>query len=305
MFGHDFWHRQDRLACAARRKRRAAPIHAYVGPNGSGKSYVMIYDTLPSLERGRPVLSTVRLLDYNNPRDCEDPTCTFPGHPQHGQAHPLYIPFHSYEQLLEARDCDVLMDEIQGIASSREHSSMPVQVASFLMQLRRRNIALRWSTPNWARADKIIREVTQAATLCSGSLPEVRQPKPGEPQSLWTSKRLFIARSYDAALIDDFDARGADLGDLPHFAWQMLWRPGANTMNAYETLDPVLSLGWANEAGLCLVCGGKRTVPRCSCPEHQTREPRRQGPPALAEPSGGPSGLPDPLSADCVHELSR
>lgn len=61
---------QERDVCKGRMARRAFPIHAYCGPNGTGKSMVMCYDTMTSLEWGRPVLSTVRLLDYKNPREC-------------------------------------------------------------------------------------------------------------------------------------------------------------------------------------------------------------------------------------------
>ena len=118
MFSHEFKHRSDKLHHTKRLLRRGYPIHAYLGTgNGSGKTLLMVHDSLPSLEAGRPVLSTVRLLDYKNPRQCDDPTCTFPGHPNHQAAHPLYIPFKDYQQLLDARDCDVLMDEVTGVAS--------------------------------------------------------------------------------------------------------------------------------------------------------------------------------------------
>jgi hypothetical protein len=163
---------------------------------------------------------------------------------------------------------DVLMDEVTGIASSREYQNMPVQVANFLVQLRRRNVALRWSSTNWSRADVIIREVTQAATLSIPHFGKKKKTQPGDPPSLWTQKRLFVARTYDAALLDDFDARGADRGALPSHSYQMLWRPGAYTERAYDTLAPVTSLGWANEAGMCMVCGGKRSIPKCHCESH-------------------------------------
>ena len=51
----------------ARDARRGLPIHAYVGPNGGGKSLAMVNDTIPSLDAGRPVLSTVRLIDWRAP----------------------------------------------------------------------------------------------------------------------------------------------------------------------------------------------------------------------------------------------
>jgi hypothetical protein len=272
---HNVFHPSDKALAGARLRRRAVPIHAYLGAgNGSGKTLAMIHDTIPSLEAGRPVLSTVRILDYKNPRPCDDPTCTWPGHPDHQAAHPLFIPFRSYDQLLAARDCDVLMDEIVGIASSRDYNSMPVQVANFLTQLRRRNIALRWTATNWARADVIIREVTNAVTLSVPVYKIRRVSPPGEPISLWRDGVLFMWKTFDAALIDDFDARGANNANFGIRNYQLYFRPGAYAMGAYDTLDSVSSVGWANLAGMCMVCGGKRTIPRCSCPDHGSIHPR-------------------------------
>lgn len=298
---HNFWHPSDRPQARARLRRRAFPIHAYLGTgNGSGKSLMMVYDTLPSLDYGRPVLSTVRLLDYRNPRQCDDPSCTFPGHPNHMAAHPLYIPFRDYQQLLDARDCDILMDEVTGIASSREYQNMPVEVANFLVQLRRRNVSLRWSSTNWARSDVIIREVTQAATLMTPFFAKTRKSKPGEPPILWKDRFVFVARTFDAALLDDFDARAADMGAMKQLITQVYFRNGGHAMNAYDTLDPVSSLSSHNTAGLCMTCNGKKAIPKCSC-GHAPREPQRthhlrvktQGATALAEPSGAPLTVGD------------
>lgn len=283
---------QDRSSARSRLKRRAFPIHAYVGPNGHGKSWAMVYDTLPSLDHGRPVLSTVRLLDFRNPRPCDDETCDYPSHPDHQAAHPLYVPFRDYQQLLEWRDGDVLMDEVTGVASSRETSSMPVQVANFLVQLRRRNVALRWTAPAWGRADKIIREVTQAATLCRGSMARKAPQVEGQPPHLWTSKNVFTLQTYDSMLMDEFEAHRAE--HIPHAVWGVYFRPGAFAEIAYDTLDAVTALGWANDAGLCMVCGGKRLHPKCGCVDHghKATTPREWS--AATEPGASPLPAPAP-----------
>jgi len=299
---HTFLHPSDRDMARSRLRRRAFPIHAYLGTgNGSGKSLMMVYDTLPSLDNGRSVLSTVRLLDYRNPRQCDDPTCTFPGHPNHMAAHPLYIPFKDYQQLLDARDCDILMDEVTGIASSREFASMPVEIANFLVQLRRRNVSLRWSSTNWARSDVIIREVTQAATLMTPHLAKTRKSKAGEPPILWKDRFVFVARTFDAALLDDFDARAADLGQMKSMITQVYLRNGGYAMNAYDTLDPVLSLSSHNTAGMCMTCNGKKTIPKCNC-AHAPREPQRQH--HLRLPNTA-SALSETSAAKTIQDLFR
>lgn len=264
---------QDRPAARARMRRRAYSITSYVGPNGNGKSALMVYDTLPSLDYGRPVLSTVRLLDYRNPRDCEGGSfCDDPaGHTRadgsvHAAAHPAYTPFRDYSQLVSFRDGDVLLDEVAGVASSRDSQSMPTQIVNLLLQLRRRNICLRYTAPAFSRTDKVIREVTQSVTLCLGYLPKRRPQPPDMPPLLWSDRRFFIARTYDATLFDDFEA-----GDSLKLRAQIsagYWRPGGTFERAYDTLDAVSALGWANDAGLCMACGGKRQHPKCGCSDH-------------------------------------
>lgn len=288
--------RADRPLARSRLKRRAFPIAAYVGPNGTGKSAVMVYDTLPSLEAGRPVLSTVRLLDYRDPHLCGERTwdvCDDPANHDlqattlvadpdspggwrqvtsalglvHRASHPLYVRFTDYAQLLAWRNGDVLMDEVTGVASSREVSSMPVQVANYLVQLRRRNVALRWSAPAWGRADKIIREVTQGVTLTSAFLSARAKVHEGQAPQLWLQRKIIVARTYDAQAFDEFEAHRAD--KLKSSAFAAYWGPGSRMFTAYDTYEPVTSLGWANDAGLCMNCGGKRAHAKCGCPDHK------------------------------------
>lgn len=271
---HNVLHRADRTKARSRLKRRGFPLRAYVGANGSGKSLAAVYDLMPSLDAGRPVLSTVRILDYRNPRPCEDPTCTFPSHPDHQAAHPLWTPLKDYQQILDARDTDILLDEVQGVASSRDFASLPSPIVNILLQLRRRNVTLSWTTPNWARADKVIREVTHIATLCEGYAPKTRTAPPGEPPMLWRDRRLFLWRSYDAVMLDDFDARGADLGAMRPIINQAIWRPGSLATIAYDTYDMVLALSDANDSGICIGCGGRRAARKCTCNLHAPREPK-------------------------------
>lgn len=288
-------HLRDKSKARGRLRRRSVPIMAYIGPNGGGKSLAAVYDCIPSLQFGRPVLSTVRLLDFDNPRGCEG--CDEPGHDSgHMQSHPLYVPLRDFRQLLSWTDGDVLMDEVTGIASSRESAGMPVQVANYLPQLRRRNVVLRWTAPAWARADKIIREVSQGVTLCMGFLGKNRPTPEGEAPRLWSDRRLFSWRTYDATAFDEFTRNASK--SMRASAKQWFWRPGSLAESAYDTLDAVLSLGSASEAGLCMVCGGRRTAPKCSCEGQHGSGGRGRGPRQREHHGPAPDGLPPDNVAD-------
>ncbi|RNL65729.1 hypothetical protein EFK50_01385 [Nocardioides marmoriginsengisoli] len=254
-----------------RASRRGWPIHAYVGANGGGKTAAMVWDTIPSLLAGRAVLSTVRLLDFENPRPCDDEECDHPEHDglgAHGQvkhlaAHPLWVPFTDWQQLLDAEHTDVLMDEVTGVASSRESMSMPGVVGNVLNQLRRSDLVVRWTAPNWRRADIIIRECTQAATFCRGFMPKRVEAEDGQ-ELAWSQRRLFKWKTYDANDFDDFQQGKREQLE----AWLTDWHygPKSPVFDAYDTYDSVMSIGTVSDSGACYRCGGQRPRPKCSCP---------------------------------------
>ena len=226
----------------ARSIRRSSAIRAYVGSNGSGKSLAMVHDLIPSLQQGRKVLSTVAILDH-----------------QTGLPHPLYVPFTDFRQLLDWTYGEVLLDEVAGIASSRASQSLPIQVATFLQQLRRRDVTLSWTAPAWARADLIIRECTQSVTVCRGYLPK----RSKDSTRLWADARFFKWKTYSA---EDFEEWTLAKGEkLKAKSRAFFWRPKSVTQGSYNTFDSVNSLGWASESGLCMTCGGRRTAPKCGC----------------------------------------
>lgn len=294
-------HIADRAGARARLRRRGYPIRFYGGANGSGKSGIAVYDAMPSLLARRFVLSTVRLVDFENPRECPgDPWCDDPAgharlstvsyqHPDrpnqvvrarvpngrvHAAAHPYYVPLRSYRQVVDAVDCDLIFDEVTGVASSRESASMPSPVANLLVQLRRRNVTLSVTSPAWGRCDIIIREVCQLATVCSAFLGKRRPPLPGEAPRLWSDKRLFVARSYAPSALEELDSRRAESVKAEIFA--AYWRPGSVFETAYDTLDGVSSLGFADATGSCITCGGRRTRDECSCADYAGRRKARR-----------------------------
>jgi hypothetical protein len=254
--------------------RRASPIQGFVGPNGGGKTACMVATTIPTL-RGirwecrepehehtkagvyagyRTVLSTVRILD-----------------PKTGEDHKLYRAFNDFDQLLAAEHCDVLMDEVVGIASSRESGSMDVRVQNVLVQLRRRDVVVRWTAPNWARADKIIREVTQSVTECRGyfSTPAVLDENGDVVGSLWRPKRLFSWRTYDTLDFEEWTAGKKE--KLSATAKEWFYGVGSEVFDTYNTLGAVSRVASATANGLCATCNGRIPTKTCKCgDEHRS-----------------------------------
>ncbi len=269
------------------------PIVGFVGFNGMGKSMAAVACAAYHLEAGRPVLSTARILDYRNPRPCElaDDDCPSNTHglDGHQAAHPLWRPLTDFRQMFDFDSGHILLDEVTGVADAREHQSMPVQVANYLPQLRRRNVTLGWTTIGWAFADIRLRRVTLAAVDCTGSMPTF------DRDAIWPRNRLFVWRTYSAREFDEFQAHRSET--YKAINRQVFWRPGSLVERMYDTTDDVLALGAATEAGMCLACGGKRSMPRCGCDERpaQRRQRRRAGqavgPPERSD--GVPAGLTD------------
>lgn len=261
-----------RLPLLAKGKLEAlgsVPIMAAVGYNGMGKSLLAVAIAMAHLDSGRPVLSTARLLDWRNPRPCSDAFCKSDDHgsPGHMAAHPLWIPHTDFRDLFSFTDGHVLWDEVTGVADAREHQSMPVQVSNFLPQLRRRQVTFCWTTIDWSFADVRLRRLTWASAWAVGM---AATSAPGE---IWPRNRLFYYRSYDAKnLPDDFQpkTRKEDIRAM-HRCW--LWGPRSDVFRAYDSGAAVSMLGAANEAGMCLNCGGKRRPAPCACGKPTSRRP--------------------------------
>jgi len=147
---------------------------------------------------------------------------------------------------------------------------MPSVVANALVQLRRRDVVLRWTAPSWSRADLIIRECSQAATLCSGFLPKAVDDAAGD--RAWRHRRLFRWLTYDATLLDDLTAGKRD--SLAPWSRDLHWGPGSPAFDAFDTFDSVSTIGHVSDAGRCMTCGGRRTAAACSCADYEA--PKRR-----------------------------
>jgi len=73
------------------------------------------------------------------------------------------IPVRSFDDLLTLRDAVIILDEILAVAGSRESATLPAEVQLWLTTLRHSNNALLWTSPDYDRADVILRGVTREA----------------------------------------------------------------------------------------------------------------------------------------------
>lgn len=308
----------------ARNKRRSSPLSGFFGLNGSGKSWAMVFDILPDLEAGRPALSTVRLLDYQNPRMCEldEDTCddwaqhnasdhmgNFVGHMH---PHPCYVPLRNWVQVLDFRRGNILLDEITGVADSNSSSSLPPAIANVLPQLRRNEVALRYTSIDFMRTNIRIREMTRTINMCSSYLPTTTYGPDGEPL-IWKQRKLSKIQTYDAGnLKGDLGDKYAEKLAESHIQTAWHWIPGSHAGNAYSTLDQVLHVGSLGDSGRCVYCDGTRRAQECSCSDYQERKQdrtaRRSGR-APARSTAGQAGtapelvsVADPALSASAHE---
>jgi hypothetical protein len=264
-----------------RRLRRAFPITMYIGRNGAGKSIALIEDTIPDLLAGKHVLSTVRLLDFERPRPCDDPRCGdteagFKAHEAgHMAAHPLYVPFTDWRQFMEWTHGPILMDEITGVADSNEGAAMPSAVANKMAQLRRDDVTIRATGLSFIRANKRFREAVSSVVRCQSYFPKDFESTDGSNRA-WKQRRLAIWKTYDAQSlpVDDHTESAYEKADLLNTT--RLWIPSAQSISAYDTYDAVLRVGHVSDAGRCVTCDGTRRVHQCSCPDYTAKHNRKR-----------------------------
>lgn len=294
----------SRKMSSAQKRRRNAHFAAYVGLNGSGKSATMMWDTLADLNAGLPVLSTMAILSPIKAETVEEARSAWdalgldiqPSDPL-ALPHPLWIPFVDFKQLIEFQNGVILMDEVQGVADGRQSAALPSQVANRLNILRRNNVILRWTTIDYSTPDKRIRDTTILVTYCKGFFPKYEEGK------IWGTKQIFQIRSYKADEFENFTQarnRVSDKNRIKPVIRQWVRLKGAlmPALSAYDSSLAVLTLGAHNDAGICMTCSGRRTVPQCSCPDHVARKKKARIASPASESEDVQSGLFSPDTGD-------
>lgn len=156
---------------------KPAPITAYVGVNGSGKSLSAVAFGIRDFERtGRPLVTN--MLGLSIP-------------------HVLIEGVEELPEIMEGLGtCNVLLDEAGAMFAARD-TGRNKAFEKVVQQLRKYDARLLWTAPAFARADKILREVTFMAVLCMPLLVSARDGK------AWPSTRVTVQKAYDVSRIDN------------------------------------------------------------------------------------------------------
>ncbi|MEV5004017.1 hypothetical protein [Nocardioides sp. LML1-1-1.1] len=303
-----------------RDRRRAYLVCAYVGANGGGKTAAMVWDALPSLEAGRPVLSTVRILDYENPRQCDDEMCQEnPDRFDHFMMRPtdagreamirnqkrmaLFGPNADLEHVEEVStgvhraphplwipwvEWQQLLDMRFGEVLADEITGIAEARGSQTMPF-----AIINHLQQLRRADIPFRYTSPAWDRADLSLRQPTQtvtvckgswstdaPQDGDMQRVIRARRMFKWRTYDAMELTELTE--GKRTELTPEVKDRHWGPGSPAFAAYDTFAPVLTVGFVTESGRCHKCNGTRPTPKCSC------APRTYGAPEQA-PDGAPA----------------
>lgn len=213
------------------------PVVGYTGANGAGKTLVAVSDACRDLSLGRPVYSTVHI---------DSPW---------GSSQPIK----SLRQLLDIHDATILIDEVATVFSSRSTGSLPDEVVTFLQSMRHQGVTFRWTAPAWARAELLVREVTQVSVGVFGV------GKLKVKGSFWRRPILVAASAFDVTtLAVDKSPEKPMFGKKRLYVPKML--PG---WGRYDSLADVSRIGWQLQGGKCVDCGGGRKAELCTVDRHE------------------------------------
>lgn len=164
------------------------PITAYLGVNGSGKSISACAFALTDLERrGRPLITNLAGLTAEH-------------HLIEGVEELPDLMARLGREYVSTRTgnplgMNIVLDEAGAMFSSRD-SGRDRAFGKTVQQLRKYRARLLWTAPTFARADKILREVTFTAVLCQSLR------KKHVPDDPWPSTRWILQKAFDVSRLD-------------------------------------------------------------------------------------------------------
>lgn len=220
---------------------RGIPVVAFTGINGAGKTLLAVTSAIADMRAGRPVYSTVPIR-YVTPE---------------GEVLES-IPLVSLLQLAALQDCTVLLDDIAVMFSSTTAtSSLPAEIEVFFHTARHRRVTVRWTAPDWMRAQTLVRGATQA---CVNVVPLLRDTLAGD---FWPTPRLVALGVADTTI----GKKDATPSVVSRRAVRVPTRLAG--WGAYDSEAPTPLLGVRSSRGVCLACYGTIPAPRHSRERHE------------------------------------
>ncbi|QEO10009.1 hypothetical protein FLP23_08330 [Protaetiibacter larvae] len=212
------------------------PVVGVTGVNGCGKTLLAVSAAVAALRSGRPVFSTVPVLDAATGRRS--------------------APITSLGQLLRIRGSLILLDEVTTILPGGNAAPLPSEIRVMLGTLRHAGNTVIWTAPAWMRAHVELREVTQASAALFPMLSRRRADNP------WPSP-VFVG----AALLD---TRSGKTDEAPtRVLRRRVYLPRRLIgWGAYDTHADTPLLGRHLTGGRCPDCGGSRDTPKHTAERH-------------------------------------
>lgn len=95
----------------------------------------------------------------------------------------------NFDDLLDLRDCVLLVDEVTAVASSRQFASLTPEALLFFQTLRHSNIGLIWTAPTYDRCDLALRSLTLHWVHVAALIKSV------PPGGIWANTHVSFVRS--------------------------------------------------------------------------------------------------------------
>lgn len=214
---------------------RYRPMLLLVGVPGSGKTYKMVHLMVRRLAEGRHVRT-----NYNVRHDRVYTALRRRyglGHESALAAVGRITHLDTFEDILDAYDCDVFIDEAQDLLSSTEWSSFPHEVVQWFAQHRHRRCRVVLASHRWGSIHNYVRELI-------GDI-ELARPAP------WWARAVTGAVVGAAPMLQYIAVKDADEGVAPTSGVSaQRSRRSVVTKGEVLRLDPLIASCYDTEGGV-------------------------------------------------------